>query len=231
MDIDERLEEMCPGSQAANHEAVNTLVGEGRLTRGQGDALRKAWNGVLIAFLRHGKDEFEPVDGLNDKEKIDMRKLAELIDEGDFFRIRNGVTMDSGSAVFVMPTGWLRMFALSESAGSKRGQKHQAAAKGSEPILNEGERTVKFVTADGAQRHMTCEVADVNKILASVGVICDGGNEVRFYQHGGEIIHLKTGKRTPFRRHGNVYVMDAWLPKGKADDGSAEGLFSRPGVP
>ena len=28
---------------------------------------------------------------------------------------------------------------------------------------------------------------------------------------GGEIVNLETGKRTPFRRHGNIYVLDAWV--------------------
>ena len=60
---------------------------------------------------------------------------------------------------------------------------------------------------------MVCQVAGVNKILASVGQVCDGGNEVLFRRDGGDIIHLATGKRTPFRRIGNVYVLDAWIEK------------------
>ena len=42
-----------------------------------------------------------------------------IINEGKWMRIRNGITMDSGSAVFVMPSDWLKMFLLEESAGSK----------------------------------------------------------------------------------------------------------------
>ena len=65
---------------------------------------------------------------------------------------------------------------------------------------------------EGSRRGQTFQAA-VNKILASIGQICDGGNEVYFRQDGGEVHHLKTGKRTPFRRVGNVYVMDAWIEK------------------
>ena len=65
---------------------------------------------------------------------------------------------------------------------------------------------------------MTCQVAAVNKILASVGQICDGGNEVLFRYDGGEIRHLKSGKVTPFRRIGNVYAMDAWILKASGED-------------
>ena len=133
--------------------------------------------------------------------------------------------MDSGCSVFVMPTGWLSMFEIEESEGSKRGQTFQAAAANSDPIRNEGQRSVKFLTSA------------VNKILASAAQVCDGGNEVIFRRHGGEVIHLKTKKRTPFRRVGNVYIMDAWIEKprnakkesDKMDIDSAEPTgFSRP---
>ena len=69
------------------------------------------------------------------------------------------------------------------------------------------------MTANCDKRKMTCQVAAVNNILASIGQICDGDNEVYFRRDGGEVHHLKTGKRTPFRRVGNVYVMDAWIEK------------------
>ena len=143
----------------------------------------------------------------------DPKKLVGLVDEGRYYRIKNGITMDSGCSVFVMPSGWIEMFELEESEGSKRGQTFQAAAKNSKPIKNEGQRTIKFLTKENEKRKMTCQVAAVNKILASVAQICDGGNEVLFRYGGGEIRHLKSGKVTFFRRVGNVYAMDAWIAK------------------
>ena len=62
------------------------------------------------------------------------------------------------------------------------------------------------------KRKVTCQVAAVNKILALEAGACDNGNEVIFRKHGGEIINLATGKNHRFRRHGNIYVMDAWIP-------------------
>ena len=70
-----------------------------------------------------------------------------------------------------------------------------------------------------------CQVAAVNKILASIAGMCDKGNEVIFRRDGGDIISLDTGKRTPFRRVGNVYVLDAWVLNPKwthNDEESAE---------
>ena len=77
----------------------------------------------------------------------------------------------------------------------------------------------------------------MNKNLASVAQVCDCGNEVIFRRDGGEDVHLKTGKKTTFRRVGNVYIMDAWIEKPtnanngncKMDIDSAEPKgFSRP---
>ena len=134
-----------------------------------------------------------------------------FIGEGKWLRVRNGITMDSGSSVFVIPSGWLSMFPMEESEGSKRKQTYTAAAKDGKPIVNEGQKTVRFVTDTGQKKRMVCQVARVNKILASVAAICDKGNEVRFRRDGGDIINLTTMKKTPFRRLGNVYVLDAWV--------------------
>ena len=58
---------------------------------------------------------------------------------------------------------------------------------------------------------MVCQIAKVNKMLASIGQICDKGNDVVFRKDGGDIINIETKRKTPFRRLGNVYVMDAWI--------------------
>ena len=78
------------------------------------------------------------------------------------------------------------------------------------------------MTRDGQKRKMVCQVAAVNKFLASIGQICDGGNEVLFRHDGGEVINLQTGMKTPFRRLGNVYVMDAWIAKDQIEKGSKD---------
>ena len=128
-----------------------------------------------------------------------------------YLRIRNGITMDSGCSVFVVPSGWLHMFALEESVGSRNGQAYTAAAKNGKPIYNEGQKLIKFTTVDGQKKKVLFQVAKVNKALASIAGICDNNNHVLFRQDGGDVILLSTGKRTPFRRVGNIYVLDAWI--------------------
>ena len=157
-------------------------------------------------------------DGLNKISPFGGIAVADIkgvIKEGAWLRIRNGMTMDSGSSVFVMPTGWLDMFELRESVGSKKGQTYIAAAKDGKPIMNEGEKTIKFYakpSKNAEKRKFTFQVAKVNKMLASVAGFCDADSEVIFRKHGGMIRGLSSGDITPFRRHGNIYLMDAYIP-------------------
>ena len=108
--------------------------------------------------------------------------------------------------------------------------------------MNEGEKTLKFFCGPdlkSEKRKLVCQVAKVNKILASVAGICDGDNEVTFRKKNGFIKNLKTGLITWFRRHGNIYLMDAYIPNPEfiTEDEDAEmaldnvesPVFSRPG--
>ena len=61
-----------------------------------------------------------------------------LVGNGRWLRVKNGVTMDSGCSVFVMPSNWLKMFPLRESECSRRRQEYTAAAEDSESIVNDG---------------------------------------------------------------------------------------------
>ena len=154
-----------------------------------------------------------------------FKKGDDIEGEGKWIKVRNGITLDSGCSVFVIPSDWLKWFVLEASEGSKRGQKFIAAT--GQGIKNEGQRTVKFSTEDGKRRRMTFQVAQVNKILASVAGICDNGNEVTFTATGGRIVSIKNGRITKFRRHGNVYVMDIWVlnPDYKNPDDKTQGFI------
>ena len=94
---------------------------------------------------------------------------------------------------------------------SKAGMKY-VAANGS-PIDNHGQKTVKGFTDTWGQVDMTMQVADVNKVLASVKRICDAGNQVIFDRHGGKIINNTTGKTTHLEEKNGTYVFNMWLPR------------------
>ena len=210
---------------------INAAAREGKISRRQAKQLKATLRKIQKDYLEAwaaGEDlevftkriQIEEDDGMNTIDVFgDGVEEPGLIGEGKWLRIRNGITLDSGSSVFVIPSGWLKMFPRVESEGSKRKQTYTAAAKDGKPIVNEGEKTIKFVTDDGQRKKVVCQIARVNKILASIAGICDKDNEVNFRKDGGDIINCKTGKKTPFRRLGNIYVMDAWVlnPKHKDD--------------
>ena len=114
----------------------------------------------------------------------DKNAFSGLIEEGKWMRVRDGIAMDSGCAAFGMPSDWLTMSVLEESEGSKAGQTYVAAAKDGKPIKNGGQRTIKLFSLEGERKQLTCQVAGVNKIPASVALICDNGNEVFVQGHG-----------------------------------------------
>ena len=168
-----------------------------------------------------------PIDGVDDK--VDKHPPGwDIIGDGEWVRVRGGMTLDSGCSVFVMPSKWLRHLTLEPSEGSRRGQEFVAA--NNHKMINQGQRTVRFRTQDGSRRQMVFQVAAVNKILASIAGICDNGNTVLFRQDGGTIRHVQTGRETEFRRQGNVYVMDMWIRNPKNASTSKQPMdFARPG--
>lgn len=190
--------------------------------------------------------ELQESDGLNElnpfttaKGPLNVNEVRGVIHEGKWLRLKNGMTMDSGASAFVMPSSWLDMFELRESPGSRRGQMYVAAAKDGKPIRNEGDKVIKFYTKPSrkaARCNLTFQVAAVNNMLASVAGLCDANNEVILRERNGIIRELTTGEITTFRRHGNIYVLDAYIPNpdyvdkdGMQVDEPVEGGFSRPG--
>ena len=217
-------------SAGSTNVSINGMVRNGLLSQGRAKKLRitvsEMKSEMAMAVLEGESAEdwfvrttsemklgYDVVDGMSEKFPPGM----ELIGVGEWLRVKGGMTLDSGCSVFVMLSRWLRHLVLEPSDGSKRGQKFIAASNHS--VKNEGQRTVRFRTADGSRRQMVFQVAAVNKILASIAGICDNGNSVLFRSDSGKITNPKDGRETKFRRHGNVYVMDMRVrnPRAKPD--------------
>ena len=63
---------------------------------------------------------------------------------------------------------------------------------------------------------MEIAVADVRKVLASVGGICDVGNTVTFRSCGGEIESVATGRKIKMaRKPGGSYTFNMWVTGGR----------------
>ena len=88
---------------------------------------------------------------------------------------------------------------------------HVTPADGAKSIQHEGEQKLPLVTGDGSAAHMVYQVAAVRRPLTSIAKLCDRGNRVMFGRGGGIVQNLQTGKVTPFRREGSIYMLDTWV--------------------
>ena len=64
---------------------------------------------------------------------------------------------------------------------------------------------------------MVMQVANVRKVLGSVGKFTDAGNKVVFDNDGSYIMNKKTGEKTALRKVNGVYEFDIFLP-GKQEE-------------
>ena len=90
------------------------------------------------------------------------------------------------------------------------------AANGSR-IPNEGETDFRFEDGKGKKHGWCFQVAEVNKVLASVSYMVDSGHRVTFDRDeitGTDlscIVDKKTGASLKMRRDRNVWVIDAFV--------------------
>ena len=127
-----------------------------------------------------------------------------------------GITVDSGAADNVLPRRILRKWMkIRQSKASKDGV-HYVAANGAR-IRNEGEVDFRFETKNGEKHSWVFQVAEVNKVLASVSSLVDSGHTVTFDKDEAtgvdlsRIIHKKSGKSVQMRRERNVWTIDTFV--------------------
>ena len=86
---------------------------------------------------------------------------------------------------------------------------------------------VRLGTREGQASTINFQCAPVDVPILSVKKLTQCGHEVRFYEHGGEIIHLKTGHRTRFAARDGVYYLKMKVLDPPEPDRAAS--FTRPG--
>ena len=134
-------------------------------------------------------------------------------------RVRS--VMDSGASDHCAPPELAPEIPITESVGSKRGQKYTAA--GGKTIDNLGQKTVKMMTNECLDVVGTWQTAEVTRPLNSVKKMCEKGNRVWFGAQGGEIHNLYTGEVIPFGIEGDIYTLDLWLPPVEGEGGAQGG--------
>ena len=146
------------------------------------------------------------------------------------FRMRRGITMDSGAGDSVIPKRMINKERIRQSEGQKRGLHYVSCTD--HRIPNEGEIDLEFTTTEGNQESWVVQVAEVNKPLGCVADRVDNRCRVTFDQDDdtGEdltcIFNKKTKKKTMLRRIGKVWVLDAIVTADMVANEQSD--FSRP---
>ena len=146
-------------------------------------------------------------------------------------RLKQGITMDSGSFHNVMPRRMVKRSRIRESEYSRRGVHYVAANKGKIP--NEGETTFEFETPEGEKEYWDFQIAEVNKALASIADRVDHNCKVVFDRDeltGKDQSYIlnKTTKRViKMTRVGNVWKIDAIIDAGHVEEDSNAGFAGR----
>ena len=132
-------------------------------------------------------------------------------------KMARGITVDSGAADPVMPRRMVRGRGnkIRPSAASRAGVHYVSAS--ANRIRNEGETDLHFDTVEGHSLKWTFQVAEVNKVLASVSYLVDHDHRVVFDRDGKTgkdtsfIINKASGETIQMRRDRNVWVIDAFI--------------------
>ena len=99
---------------------------------------------------------------------------------------------------------------------------------------NQGEADFDFRTKEGKAQSWLFQVAEVNKILASVSTLVDSMCRVTFDQDEatGEdlsiILNKRTGDTIKMRRERNVWVVDAYVDEDFEDTPTIDSVFTGP---
>ena len=143
------------------------------------------------------------------------------------FAIPRGLTVDSGAADHVIPSGWLKCLEILESIGSRMGVTYVAASGTRTP--NQGEQRVGFMTREGSWMEIVFQVARVNKPLLSVSKLIDSEMRVVFDKSGSYIYNKVTGDIVRIKRERGVFVLEAFTKDdpAKAKSASNPSGFSR----
>ena len=113
--------------------------------------------------------------------------------------------MDSGAMETVIPPSEAKSIKTRKDDGMSKVQYRVANG---EVIPNLGVKRMTWKSEEGFLGKMDAQVTAVTKPLASIGKICDAGNQVMMGPNGGWIENLKTKQKTAIHRVGRQYVMD-----------------------
>ena len=96
------------------------------------------------------------------------------------------------------------------SRGSQEGSSFTDASGGDVPML--GERRMRAIGADGSEREICHQVAEVAVPLTSVGEMCDEYKIVTFGRRGWSAWDRRTGATEYHPRVSGIFCFEEWIP-------------------
>jgi hypothetical protein len=125
------------------------------------------------------------------------------------------LTMDSGAGNNVAPKNAFPWIKLQPNADSRAGRYYVAANGKKVYVL--GEKVVTIKTTCGKIKKMRFQIADVTRILVSIGKVTEAGNEVVMKKKGGKIVDA-SGAEFEMTMENGVYVMEVMVKIGEGDE-------------
>ena len=131
-------------------------------------------------------------------------------------RMSRGITVDSGAADNVMSRKTLMKWMKMRKSHASINGVHYVAANGAR-IPNEGEVDFEFETKDGKRHSWLFQIAEVNKVLASVSSLVEAGHRVTFEKDDATwldisyIVNKTTGAVIKMQRDRNVWTIDTYV--------------------
>ena len=162
---------------------------------------------VMILQAEHSVSFDSDVLGRDIHSDLPIFAMSEASGGKRYKRIE--ATIDSGSVDHVFPEALLPMIELQESEMSRRGARYRTATK--EPVKNLGQKKFRCKVAEGHDRCMVVQVAQIDKPLISVTRLNDTGHAVQMSSVHPHIKHEKSGEITKLRRRGKSFVLDLWV--------------------
>ena len=118
------------------------------------------------------------------------------------------LTMDSGAGNNVAPRDAFPWAKLEPNDDSRAG-KYYLAANGKKVYVL-GEKVITMKMEDGVVKRIRFQIADVTRILVSVGKVTKAGNQVVMEKKGGKVIE-PNGRQFNMEMENGVYIMKCWV--------------------
>ena len=147
-----------------------------------------------------------------------MQAVVEDITRQGFKLIE--AVMDFGAGANVAPFLFLTRPVVPSRVSRAGGSYGVANGDG---VLNIGQQAVRFCADENHFAGVLFHAAEIERPLVSATQMASTGRKVIFKEHGGEIVHMMSGRRIALHRRGNIYILRMWIPD------NSEQSFARPG--